>query len=282
MRPRFAVHFVRRHARFCTRGHTLLELLIALALGLVVTAGAVSLYQSQRNAFQRAGDALQMNEAGRAALTLIGQQIQMAGFTFADLPRDQRPAQPLPAVFGCSGARPAGSGAGGKFTCSPLASQSDGILIRYFDDGLATWRSAAGLATDCLGQGVNSVSPMGAAITNLYYARMSGSTGQPELYCEGSGKPGSAQPVVEGVERLLVRYWSEGAVQALAAHMLTPEQWRHVVAVDVCVLVRGGVQPQAAPYVDCEGVTGVSSDSRMRRAFWRHVALRNVQGGALR
>ena len=71
--------FLSRHC-----GHTLIELIIALALGLVVTTGAVSLYRSQRAAFGRADDAIRIRDAGLTALTLIGQQVQMAGFIPAD------------------------------------------------------------------------------------------------------------------------------------------------------------------------------------------------------
>jgi type IV pilus assembly protein PilW len=61
-----------KQREFFLRGHTLVELVIAIALGLVVTVGAVSLYRAQRAAFGRAGDAMQIREAGLTALTLIG------------------------------------------------------------------------------------------------------------------------------------------------------------------------------------------------------------------
>jgi type IV pilus assembly protein PilW len=132
------------------RGHTLVELIIAVALGLVVTAGAASLYRSQRAAFGRAGDALQVREAGLTALTLVGQQIQMIGFVPADAPRPQG----RPTLFGCSGARP--TGADDNLGCETLASHSDGIAIRYVGDNVSTWPSATGQATDCLGQAISS------------------------------------------------------------------------------------------------------------------------------
>lgn len=39
--------------RVIARGHTLVEFVIAITLGLVVTAGAVSLYTTQRSVFER-------------------------------------------------------------------------------------------------------------------------------------------------------------------------------------------------------------------------------------
>nr|WP_153101628.1 PilW family protein [Paraburkholderia hayleyella] len=255
------------------RGHTLSELLIALALGLIVTAGAVSLYQSQRQAFWQSSDFLQMQDAGMSALTLIAQQIQIAGFTPAAATQVQRSF----AVFGCSGARPVGSA--GSVICEPLPGASDGIVLRYFDDGMATWPTAAGLPTDCLGQGVGQAGSSGAEIINRYYARTSSSTGQPELYCEGNGRPGLAQPLVEGVERLHLRYWPAGAARALEASAFAPGQWQQITAVDLCVLVRGAPRQQGTTYIDCDGARVTSADTRMRRAFWRHVAVRNGHDG---
>lgn len=255
------------------RGHTLVELVIALALGLVVTVGAVSLYRAQRAAFGRAGDALQVREAGLAALTLIGQQIQMTGFVPADAPQ----SQPRPTLFGCSSARP--TGVDDNLTCEALTSRSDGIAIRYVGDTVSTWPSSTGQSTDCLGQAVSAgTAAFGAGrvlIVNRYYAKLSGSTGESELYCDGNGKSGSAQPLVEGVERLRLKYWLAGAQTALDASAVVAGQWANVIAVDLCVLVRGAPQGRRSRYVDCDGAKVTGADMRVRQAFWRRVAIRN-------
>ncbi|MGE8489196.1 MAG: PilW family protein, partial [Paraburkholderia nemoris] len=105
-------------------GQTLVEFVIAIALGLVVTAGTVALYSTQRNVFERAGDAMRIREAGLSALTLMGQQIQMAGFVPADVVRFNSP----PPLFGCSGGRP--TGADDSVACEALQARSDGIVVR--------------------------------------------------------------------------------------------------------------------------------------------------------
>ncbi|WP_322032342.1 PilW family protein [Paraburkholderia sp. J76] len=248
-------------------GHTLLELTIAVALGLVVTLGALSAYRTQREAYARASDAARIHEAGMNALMLIGEQIQMAGFVAADA------RSPLagPAIFGCAAGRP--SGADAALTCESLSSRSDGLAVRYQGDAVSTWAAANGQVTDCLGQAIGAA---GVEIVNRYHAKVSGSTGETELYCEGSGKVGTAQPLVEGVERLRVRYWKAGAAQAVEASAIARDQWASVVAVDLCVLVRGAVFARRVRYVDCEGAQVVGADGRARQAFWRHVVLRNV------
>jgi type IV pilus assembly protein PilW len=112
-------------------------------------------------------------------------------------------------------------------------------------------------------------------VVNRYFARVSGSTGEPELYCEGSGKAGSAQPLVEGVERVRLRYWLTGGLSAIDASAVTADQWASIAAVDLCVLVRGAPQGRRMRYVDCDGVSALGADTRPRQAFWRRVAIRN-------
>lgn len=249
-------------------GHTLLEFTIAVSLGLVVIAGALAAYRSQRQAFAAAVDVARIQDAGVNALTLMGEQIQMAGFVGADAPADLTG----PPIFGCTAGRPAGTQA--NPTCEALSNRSDGFAVRYRGDGESTWLAANGQVTDCLGQ---AVGPAATEVLNRFHAKASSTTGEPELYCEGSGKAGTAQPLVEGIERLRVRYWLAGAAQAVDAAALTRDQWASVVAVDLCVLVRGAPFARRVRYVDCDGAPVNATDGRARQAFWRHVALRNVQ-----
>ncbi|WP_028225904.1 PilW family protein [Paraburkholderia ferrariae] len=248
-------------------GHTLLELVIAVALGLAVTAGAIAAYRSQRQAFVLASDNARIHEAGMNALMLVGEQIQMAGF----VPADSTQALAESAIFGCAGGRPTGADA--SLACEALSSHSDGIAVRYTGDGVSTWPSSNGQVTDCLGQAVGAA---GVTVVNRYHAKPSSSTGEPELYCEGSGKAGTAQPLVEGVEKLRLRYWLAGASQPADASSLARDQWTAVIAVDLCVQVRGAALARRVSYVDCDGATVSATDGRARQIFWRHIALRNA------
>jgi len=262
----------------CSRGHTLLEFVIAVGLGLLVTAGVVSLYTTQRAAFERANNALRIREAGWTALTIVGQQLQMAGFVPADAAQYRAPAP----LFGCSGGRPTGTD-DSRLSCETLPGKSDGVAVRYVGDSVSTWPASTGQTTDCLGQAVTNNSgalgDLGVPVVNRFYAKVSSSTGEPELYCEGNGKTGSAQPLVEGVERLRIRYWLAGAANAIDASAVMADQWASVLAVDLCVLVRGAPQGQRSRYIDCDGISGIATDLRPRQAFWRRVALRNYAEG---
>jgi type IV pilus assembly protein PilW len=245
-----------------SRGHTLIEIAISMALAMLVVLASLSLYRGQRAAYERAADVSRMHDTAVTALQIVGQQLQMAGHAFADAG---------PALFGCSQGRTVGTDAAPS--CEPLTNHSDGVLVRYAADTVSTWPSSTGAATDCLGQAVS-----GTYVANRFYARASASTGEPELYCEGGGR--QAQPIVEGVERLHLLYWLAGAAGPVDASAITRDRWTDVTGADVCVLVRGdaGGSNSRAKYVDCDGATAVASDSRARQAFWRRIAVRNAAG----
>ncbi|WP_175871465.1 PilW family protein [Burkholderia sp. BCC0397] len=252
-----------------TRGHTLLEVLIAMTVGLLVLAAAGALYHAQRIAQRRAEDGFRMRDAAATALMLIGQQIQMAGFR----PLDAEAASSLPPVFGCSTARVRGSGA--QVRCEPARLSSDALLVRYVGDAVSTWTTVSGQASDCLGQGVGEPGEP-APVENRFDAHVSPSTGEPELYCEGSGRPGTPQPVVAGIDQLRMRYLRRGATQFVDADAMRADDWRAVVAVHVCVRARGEPMRGLTRHVDCDGRVAVAPDGRARLTLDRIVALRNV------
>ncbi|WP_081259207.1 PilW family protein [Burkholderia territorii] len=253
-----------------SRAHTLLEVLIAMTVGLLVLAAAGALYHAQRVAQRRAEDGFRMRDAAATALTLIGQQIQMAGFR----PLDVEGPPSLPAVFGCSAARVRGNGA--QVSCEAMRAASDALLVRYVGDVVSTWPTIGAQVSDCLGQGVGAAGER-PLVENRFDAHVSPSTGEPELYCEGSGRPGTPQPVVSGIDQLRVRYLRREAAQFVDAGAMGSGDWRDVVAVHVCVRARGEPMHEPARHVDCDGRPAVSSDGRARLVLHRIVALRNAK-----
>jgi type IV pilus assembly protein PilW len=68
------------HFRRTQRGFTLTELMVALTLGLIVSAGIIQIVLSAR-ASQRIQYALtDLQESGRAAVSLLGERIRLAGY----------------------------------------------------------------------------------------------------------------------------------------------------------------------------------------------------------
>ncbi|QWP79015.1 prepilin-type N-terminal cleavage/methylation domain-containing protein [Lysobacter sp. K5869] len=61
------------------RGLSLIELMVALALGLLLTAGALSIFLASRAAFRTTEDLSRVQEAGRIAFELMARDVREAG-----------------------------------------------------------------------------------------------------------------------------------------------------------------------------------------------------------
>ncbi|KVA06089.1 type IV pilus assembly protein [Burkholderia ubonensis] len=250
------------------RAHTLLELLIAMSVGLLVLAAVGALHHAQRVGQRRADDAFRMRDAASTALTLIGQQIQMAGFQPLDLSTSL-----LPPLFGCASSRVRGEDA--QVRCEPAPASSDALLVRYIGDAVSTWPTANGQVSDCLGQGVGAPADR-PLVSNRFDAHVSPTTGEPELYCEGNGRLGIAQPVVSEIDQLRLRFLRRGETRFVDARAMRADDWRDVIAVHVCVRARGEPMRERVSHVDCDGHAAVAPDRRARLTLHRVVALRNA------
>lgn len=255
------------------RGYTLLELMIALAVGTLVTCAALALYRQQRDAFEQAADWAAVTEAGHAALDLMVWQARLAGLALqadgvdnTERARQATLLRRLP-VFGCAAGRPAGSADSPR--CDADSRGSDGVQFMYAANNLSSWADSHGAATDCLGQALAA----GAVAVARFFTRLSSASGEPELYCDGGARLGNTQPVVEGVEMLRLAYWLDGSDVAQAS--LAADQWPRVRALEICLVARGKPGSQRLPYLDCDGRRVAGSDGRRRQVFRMFVALRN-------
>ena len=75
-----AVHHPNLSTR-AIRGLSLVELLVALAIGLLIVAGVVQVYISARQAYRTTEALARVQEAGRFALSFLARDIRMAGYS---------------------------------------------------------------------------------------------------------------------------------------------------------------------------------------------------------
>ena len=214
-------------------GLSLIELMVSMVIGLVIMIAVVSAYTGASGATRVAEAQGRMNEDAQAALTILAQQLRMAG----DNPKraDYDVTTPRNPVF------PAGSfivrGCDGKFsnitTAADIAtltcaagggSAPDSIALSYEADRYNTIPNAGGAATDCLGQALTVLNgsrniwspPAGPAVAtpvtytvadNRFYIGTTTTIVSPSLYCKGNGGAGAAaQSLVENVEDLQFVY----------------------------------------------------------------------------
>ena len=235
-----------------TRGHTLPELLVAMAVGLSVGLAAVGSYQLSRQSWAAFDAVDTLHHNARAALRNLRAQAQKAGgtqvSTAADGLRVQRTAPHdafQPDLQGVEGTR------------------SDSLSLGH-------WHSLS--AEDCQGNRAGS----DALVLNHYQLNA-----KKELTCKVLRLSGSTyQALVEGVEDLQVRYAQASANQTLqwktAAQV---SDMRQVLAIEVCMRwVSSQASPtRNTPSVGCQGET-VAADGLSRRVLRHTLALRNHAG----
>lgn len=316
-----------RHAK----GFSLIELMVSLVIGLIITIAAVSAYLGSAGAGRVAEAQSRMNEDAQAALNILTQQLRMAGNN--PVQANRVPASSHNPVYGTTTFSISPGtfitsyfiirGCDGKFsnitttnldalTCAGgTTTLPDSIAVNYEADKFNTVPTTTGTPTDCLGNGLATITATFPATTptsatsgtytvadNRFYIGTSTAIVSPSLYCKGIGNI-NPQPLVENIEDMQLTYGTvstattsttatvAGYLRAdeVAGLVTTPTnddptRWGKVLTVRICILVRSEnpVAPDAnsARYDDCLGNRNVAApDLRLRRAYSTTVVLRN-------
>jgi type IV pilus assembly protein PilW len=258
------------------RGLSLIELMVSIAIGMILTVAILSAYLSASSANKVAEAQGRMNEDAQVALNILSQQLRMAG----NNPKRPQYASTTPSNPVYSSATYAIRACDSTFTDPDAADiQSlacsgngpDSIAISYEADRYNTVKTAGGAATDCLGvslpvvtgnvnigNGATSV-PTNVTYTfadNRFYIGTSGVVTAPSLYCRGNGTGGTKQPLVENIEDMqfvfgtaasttttmsVAGYLNASELLADAGLAALPDdqtRWGKVMSVRICVLVR--------------------------------------------
>lgn len=183
-------------------GFTLVEIMVALVVGLVLLAGIGQLLTGNRQTYRFQNNVSQLQENGRFALELLGRNLRMAGFR--NYPNTPLP-NPLTGVEGGVGA--------------------DQITIRFQS------------STDCLSNNVAGTLPI--AVNQFYIAN---SGGVPNLFCNGNGGGGTPQPLIAGVESMDILYGEDTTPKSGVANQYVPanavSNMADVVSVRIQLVVR--------------------------------------------
>ncbi|MGJ7493745.1 PilW family protein [Variovorax sp. RT4R15] len=207
-RPLSLLQDPRRHA-----GFGLVELMVALIIGLFVVAGLASLFLNMKQAFNSQDQLSQLQDNERLMLTVLTNTVQAAGY-FPD-PLVNTAATDLPAATGAGyGSFVAGQGLAGL---SGSSGASDTITSRYVT------ASGDGIM-DCLG----NVNPATSGANRLVMNTFTVSTAN-ELQCSTDGGT-TTTPLVSGVRSLQVLYATDTAgdgkaLQYLDAAAVTTHAW---------------------------------------------------------
>jgi Tfp pilus assembly protein PilW len=258
-------------------GRTLIELIIAMAIGMVILVGVGALYLSSSGVSRVANQAGSAEDTGRLVMTMIGDGIKAGGYgeiVGSDYSAQGQTLFDGPVVRGCAGSRftDAFNAGAPDYTCTGAA-PGDQVLFRFQSRYSVVQMDAANLAAaalpDCLGASNANQDALfnpttaraGAGTTRrVVQSAFSLDAGGTVLRCEGNGNPGVPTPIVNDMIDFRVFYRFDDGGFALAAGNNTnytpvggsvrdatwinaaigaspTNPWNYVVGVIVCVTV---------------------------------------------
>jgi type IV pilus assembly protein PilW len=296
-------------------GRTLIEVMIALTIGLVILIAITALFAANRQSYRTSDDKTRLDEEGRLALNLMAFHTRMSGYgtllntratrlslvdsklnvptvtTNFDFDDPDSPFR-MPtsvALMGCAnGFVTPGAGA---LACNGGVG-NDAFMVSYVFDPAAA-------AVDCLGAAVLPNAAGVAIVDNRFFIQNNPNTGFPELYCQGNGGTVAGgnlvnppQPIAENVEQMVITYGisvppnNGQSVNRMvrANQLLTADDWDRVVSSRICIVVRSAndnIATQAQQYTNCNNVLVNAPDRRLRQVFSTTVTMRRKAAGAI-
>ena len=252
------------HMRAGQLGLTLVEMMVAMVLGLLILLAVSSIYLGSRQTFRLQDDNARLQETGRYALEVMGRSIRQAGFW----------NMPISVVDTAVGFKPLAGGA--VITgVNGAGNAPDTVTVQY--DGLTGDR-------DCEGNALTADTLPANPVQDAY--RLNNN----ELQCDGNAD-GTVdhQALVSDIEDVQILYGIDTTGdQSADQYVATPANWAQVVSARVCVRARSPNNVNDAPqrFLNCGGalgtLTGIAAfttaaagDLRLRRTFIATYNLRN-------
>lgn len=276
------------------RGFSLIELMIALTIGLILSVVISQIFINTSTVFRSTDNLSRVQENARYALALLTREIRSA--SFRSDPRIPRPvAYPVATTPGITGAD-------GGVSASPVSGIPDQITIRF--QGSGTGAAADGTAQDCIGNRID----YGNVVVNTFLIKNDpANNNEPTLYCNTvttacvDPPAGSCYPLIPSVENMQIVYGEDigaapftpnldGSVDRwITASNVT--NWDNVLSARIALLMRtadqvssavdsrtysmSGTNVRPCPGGWIAGVCAAGTDSRSRRMYTTVINLRN-------
>lgn len=262
-------------------GLSLIELLVAMIIGLFITVGISSVYVGNKRSNMTSGELSQLQDNGRAVLQLLSDVIQHTAYTSTS-------AAPVNDMF-IRGTVPTSMCSDGSDSVvntslfSPLennTSYGDTIGVMYMGDDKLNLDCASGeLPVACRYGGTAATA---ASRIYNYFSVQANANGDPTLMCVGS-RTNTAQEIAEGVENVQFTYGEDIDNDGIADRYVNSTgvtNWSSVVSVNIAVLVRSlapvAVSNSSRSYQLSEDTIVTTNDKYLRAVFTSTVRLRNV------
>jgi len=267
-------------------GLSLIELMLAMLLGIFLIAGISIVYLSSKRTYNASNQLSQLDESARIAIKALREHIEHAGYT-------RTGARNFPYLLSSSLTTAFACPSGDSNVSNPntvrfaendhSAGHGDSIGVAFQADK-TLMRDCTGTAipNDCL---ANSATSM---VYNSFWVQVSAADGYPNLYCGGS-RNYMPQPLAQGIENIQFLYGvdNDGAEngwkidQYKTANNMTSADWEKVMTVKAALLVRSlervHAQAEGGSYKLFEETITISPADRYQRAVYTTtIHLRNV------
>jgi type IV pilus assembly protein PilW len=251
---------------FNQQGLTLVEMMIAMTLGLLLMTGVTQIFISNKQTYSTTQTLGQVEENGRFALNFLVKSIRKAGYT-SDTSTSRPPFL-------------AGSDCTTTTACTTNGSGTSG------NDMMAVEFDSTG-SSDCNGTSFSTSPPM---IANVFWIANDSTTNTNALYCRGYNVTTgawieAAQPLVPGIETLQVLYGevTGSGTPDVPDHYVSADRvsdWSKIKSVRVAVLAQsastGSGQSQTRKYAVLDAGFFSYTDNQPRVMYETTVSLRNI------
>lgn len=247
------------------RGFTLVEIMVAMTIGLLMMAGIFQISQANKQSSRLQRNMGFVQENIRMAMELLGRDIRMAGHYTDNNPaaRILSPIEPFLDVADPTEDTDA------AITADGGGANNDQITLTYESN------------LDCLARATPAapVENGNRFAINHYFINSE------RLMCRGNAVGSTAQPLIEGVESMQILYGENTDGDPRSANRyVRPEQidnMSNVVSVRIALLfhsreaVRSTADPHQYALLDAEASTPAVGDRRLRREITTTIFLRN-------
>lgn len=261
------------------KGLSIIELLVAMVIGLILLLGVSQVFLSSRQTFATNDAMTKLQENGRFALEFIAATARQAGYLSPGSSEGMPfPVEPINCGKGSAASNPCTFSGAGNASDRVSFSAEPAVVID-------------GSLRDCTGSAV----PIDKIIINSYFIiPPDANNPQPSLGCSSYNRSDSGwlvqnQRLIDGIESLQVLYgiasntdpFSVGSFIS-ADRVEAQNKWKDVLAVRIAVLANS-LDPVSPPPVqrnyyllDAAPITPAAGDQLSRQIFTTTVQLKNI------
>jgi type IV pilus assembly protein PilW len=294
------IHFPHKAHNF-QKGFSLIELMIAMTLGLLLMSGVVQIFLSSKQAYSTISGSSETLDNGRLGLHFISSSISKGGY-WGDVSfiRAYGSDEALTATQTAGTNTPYNDSYSGRFinnsyifglnndaTDVGVVDGTDQFFIRFNGHDINPM-------TNCAGGSVNAQS---VAIERFYLSTVNGSESLPSLVCETSvlvldqttgdiSLPADpeikTQVLISGVENMQILYGQRSLDHSTVRYYTAADvtDWELVESLRIALLAASSEEVNSVTrttgYNLLDVTTSVPTDRRARKVFERTVAMRNI------